>query len=133
MTKTKPVPKPKKSPRKRRLKGGFLSKFEQAVADKLRKLGIPYEYETVKLTYTLPETPHVYKPDFVLGNNIFIEVKGYLPYGDQLKMINVKRCNPDAKIKFLFMYPNKKLPRRKITHAEWADKHGFEWTSLDAL
>jgi hypothetical protein len=132
MKKTKkPVSKLKR--RGKRLASGFLSKFEEAVAEMLRKLGIFYEYETVKLTYTLPETEHVYKPDFIIGPKEFIEVKGYLPYKDQVKMINVKRCNPDCNITFLFMYPNKKLPGRKITNAEWATKMGFAWVTLEGL
>lgn len=124
----------KKQPRKRKpkLKYGCRSKFEVAVAEQLDKLGLLFEYETEKYAYTVPAKPRKYLIDFKVGD-VILEVKGYLDYDDQLKMLLVKEQHPNIRIMFLFQKPYQKLPRRKITHAEWAEKHGFEWTSLEKL
>src|SRR6185503_19337235 len=110
----------------------YRSKLEKAVADKLRKLRIPFEYETEKFEYTLPSRKYVI--DFKLPERgCYIEVKGYLDYDDRLKMLAVKKEHPELNIVLLSMKPFQKLPRQKQTHAEWAEANGFPWTSLDKL
>ena len=47
-------------------KAGFRSNFELGVARSLANKKVPYEYESVKLTY-VPK-PRTYTPDFYLPN-----------------------------------------------------------------
>lgn len=121
-----------KSKRKRRNSAGHLSGFESEVAQVLDDLGVEYGYETIKLLYTLPSLERRYTPDFI-SRDIVIEVKGYMPYEAQQKMKAVKACNPEKDIRFVFMKPHQKLPRRKITYAQWSEEEGFPWTDLEGL
>ena len=116
--------KPKRKPAAKRRSG-----FEDKVELLFKETATDYVYEPFKLPYVLPQPVQNYTPDFIIGN-IIIEVKGYLPYRDQAKMIAVKQAHPDLDIRFVFYDPNKKLPRRKMTHSEWADKYGFPWYSF---
>jgi len=107
-------------------KGKYKSKLEARVAKGAKGA----TYESAKLIYRLPNPEHKYSPDFTFlksdGQPMYIEVKGYFRYEDQAKMKAVKECNPEADIRFVF--GNKgKLPRRKMTNAEWAEKHGFKY------
>lgn len=108
---------------------GFRSKFESKVADLLAALGVGYQYEAERLIYTLTKK---YISDFTF-NNIILEVKGVLLWADREKMAALKAAHPDQRIVFLFMYPHRKVPSLKMTHAEWAEKYGFEWTSLETF
>ena len=51
----------------------FRSRLEEKVADLLVDLDVKYEYETVKVDYTIA---HIYKPDFILPNGVVLECKG---------------------------------------------------------
>lgn len=108
---------------------GFRSKLEKEVADKLQSLKITYEYETIKLPYVLEKK---YVSDFSF-DNVLLEVKGVLMYPDREKMVAVKRAHPDLEIIFCFQAPHRKVPNLKMTHAEWAEKYGFKWTTLQDL
>lgn len=108
----------------------YRSKFEKAVATKLKKLRKKFEYETERYEYVLP--PKKYVIDFKVGD-VYLEVKGYLDYEERLKMLAVKEAYPDLDICFVFMKPHQKLPRQKKTHAMWAEENGFRWVSIDTL
>lgn len=112
------------------MKNKFRSKLEKAVADKLKKLKRKFDYETERFDYVLPSRKYLI--DFKVGAT-YLEVKGYLDYDDRLKMLAVKQSHPDLDICFVFMKPNQRLPRQKITHAEWAEKNGFRWCTVDTL
>lgn len=108
---------------------GYRSKFEKAVADELKALKVNYGYESIKVPYTLSRQ---YVSDFSFGD-LLLEVKGYLRRTDISKMLAVKKQNPNVRIVFLFMAPNKPMIGSKTTHAEWAEKNGFEWTTITNL
>ena len=101
----------------------FRSKLEEQVDKRMKQAGIKAEFEPVKIEYT-----YNYIPDFVF-KGAYIEVKGLLSAEDMRKYYAVKKSNPDIQLIFVFAAPNKIVPRRKITHAEWADKNGFKWFS----
>jgi hypothetical protein len=103
---------------------GYRSALEGRVADLLEHHRVNYEYETVQLPYVLECK---YKPDFILPNGIYLEVKGYLDADDKRKMVAVKKAHPELDIRFVFQGPFKTIPRTKMTHAQWAEKHGFPW------
>jgi hypothetical protein len=100
------------------------SGFERTIAAQLKRAKVKFEYETLKLPYTIK---HTYSPDFILENDVIIEVKGVFRPGDIAKMRAVKAAHPDLDIRFVFMHPNKKIPGQKQTHEQWADRHGFPW------
>ena len=110
---------------KAKKKGKYRSKLEARVAKGLPKA---VTYESAKLVYYVPSPERNYNPDFTFlksnGQPMYIEVKGYFRYEDQVKMKAVKECNPEADIRLVFGSKGK-LPRRKMTNLEWAEKHGF--------
>ena len=106
---------------------GYRSKLEALVATTLKRKKIKFEYETLTLKYTLN-----YKPDFIV-DDILLEVKGVLMQRDREKMIAVRHNHPSLKIVFVFPDPHKKVPGLKSTHAEWAEKNGYGWTTPDKL
>lgn len=117
-------------PRKRsKPPAGFRSKFEKEVADKLKSLDVIYEYEKIKVPYTLEKK---YVSDFSF-DDILLEVKGYMRQADITKMKALKKQHPHLRIIFLFQAPDKPMMGSKTTHAEWAEKNGFEWTTIHEL
>ena len=52
----------------------FRSGLEERVADLMCELGVKYEYESTKVPYVIQ---HIYTPDFLLPNGIYLECKGY--------------------------------------------------------
>lgn len=101
---------------------GFRSGFERTLDTQLKSHEINYSYETLKLPYTLES---VYSPDFVLENGIILEAKGVLSPEDKRKMIAIKKKYPELDIRFVFWDAEKKIPKTKQTHAEWARRNGF--------
>ena len=106
---------------------GYRNEFEEKIA---AQLGPTYEYETIKLPYVIP---HTYTPDFIdRANKVIIEGKGRLTSFDRQKMIAVKKQNPDWTYIILFQNPNLKLYKgSKTSYAQWAEKHGFQWRTLN--
>ena len=107
---------------------GYRSKLESAVATRLKKLKLPFDYETVTLQYVSD-----YVPDFILEGDIILEVKGVLLQKDRTKMAAVKKAHPDKRIVFVFQKPHMRVPRLKMTHAEWAEKYNFEWIDASSF
>ena len=108
-------------------KAGFRSNFELNLARSLADRGIPYEYESTKLTY-IPK-PRTYTPDFFIpSTNIYIEAKGHLDKGDRVKMLLVKEQYPELDIRFVFLNSRNKIYKgSKTTYADWATKNKFDW------
>ena len=105
----------------------FRSKLEEQVASLLEGLGVSYEYESEKLSYTIE---HNYTPDFVLPNYKYLEAKGYWSAEDRRKILAVKRDNPDIDLRMIFQSPYNTISKKsKTTYAQWCDKHDIPWTS----
>lgn len=121
-SKRKP-PKPFKSWLEHKLKTGQLNK-------------LTYEPETV--LYDVIIQNKKYTPDFVSKGRC-IEVKGvFSDRAEADKYLHIR--NSGHTVLFVFQNPSQPLPwayRRKngsrMTHADWADKHGFEWCSADFI
>lgn len=112
-----------------RLASGYRSGLEKRIADDLEARGIPYEYEKLKLKYTVPERQATYTPDFViLANGIIVEAKGVFDVADRQKHILVKQQQPDLDIRFVFSSANKPIRKgSKTTYAAWCEEHGFKF------
>ena len=103
----------------------FRSKLEEKIADLLEGLGILYEYESEKLSYTIE---HNYTPDFVLPNYTYLEAKGYWAPEDRRKILAVKKSNPDVDIRMVFQSPYNKISKKsKTTYAQWCERHEIPW------
>lgn len=115
-----------------RTKSGFRSGYEERVYNNAigRKRELAFEPSEATLHYTKPARRARYIPDFVLPNGIIVETKGRLTAEDRAKMLNVKRDNPEADIRFLFMRSRQRTTKSKnsLTYEEWAEKHGFPWS-----
>lgn len=103
----------------------YRSRLEERLARWLELNGHKFEYETLRLPYTIEAT---YTPDFVLPNGVVLEAKGYFKPEDRRKMIAVKKQYPDLDIRLVFQQPYNTLTKTsKTTYGQWADKHGFLW------
>lgn len=86
-------------------------------------------YEPKKFSYI---TSHTYCPDFQLSENCFVETKGRFIGTDRAKHLAVRAQNPALRILFVFQDPFIRLsPKSKTTYAEWCDKNGFKWLSIE--
>ena len=109
----------------------FRSNLEKNIADLLTGLGVSYEHESEKLSYTIE---HNYTPDFVLPNYIYLEAKGYWDPEDRRKILAVKKCNPDIDIRMVFQSPYNTISKKsKTTYAKWCDRHDIPWSSYQEI
>jgi hypothetical protein len=109
----------------------FRSGLEKQIGDLLTELGISYEYESTKISYTIP---HNYTPDFVLPNHVILEAKGYWDAADRRKMKAVKEQNPDLDIRMVFQSPYNKISKKsKTTYAQWCERHDIPWTTWQEI
>jgi hypothetical protein len=101
---------------------GYRNPFEARCA---RDLGPSYEYEAVKLSFTLECT---YLPDFIdKAKKRIVEAKGLFDAADRRKMLAVKKAHPDYTIEIWFTNPEKTISKSsKTTYRAWCEKHGFE-------
>jgi len=106
----------------------YRSGLEERVADLLDGLGITYQYESEKLSYTIE---HNYTPDFVLPNYTYLETKGYWDAADRRKVLAVKKANPEIDLRMVFQAPYNTISKKsKTTYAKWCEKHDIPWTSF---
>tara|TARA_R100001082_G_scaffold77277_1_gene45107 strand:+ start:253 stop:603 length:351 start_codon:yes stop_codon:yes gene_type:complete len=105
----------------------FRSRLEEQVSDLLCELGIDYEYEPTQVAYQIQ---HLYTPDFLLPNGVYLETKGYWDAADRRKMKAVKEQNPYLDIRMVFQSPYNKISKKsKTTYAKWCERHKIPWTS----
>ena len=109
----------------------FRSKLEESVASLLEGLGVSYEYENEKLSYTIE---HTYTPDFKLPNYIYLEAKGYWAPEDRRKILNVKKSNPEIDLRMVFQSPYNTISKKsKTTYAQWCERHDIPWSSYQDI
>ena len=105
----------------------YRSNLEKDIANLLEGLGVSFQYESEKLSYTIE---HNYTPDFVLPNYVYLEAKGYWDAADRRKVLAVKRDNPDIDLRMVFQSPYNTISKKsKTTYAKWCEKHEIPWTS----
>lgn len=112
-----------------RLTNGFRSGLEKKISDDLQAKGVPFEYEKMKIGYTVPEREARYTPDFVLlHNGIILEGKGILDAEDRKKHLLVKAQHPELDIRFIFSRSSSPIYKGSpTTYAKWCEHHGFKY------
>jgi len=109
----------------------FRSGLERQVAELLKQLNIKFEYESLKLQYTIP---HDYTPDFILPNGVILEAKGYWSAEDRRKIKAVIAQNPNIDLRMVFMAPTKKISKRSRTsYAQYCEQRGIKWCSFKKI
>ena len=104
----------------------YRSIFEQRIARDLEKQGVPFEFETLKITFSRADS--IYTPDFILPNGLIIEAKGRLTQQDRVKMLLVKDQHPLLDIRFVFQRASNVIRKgSKTSYGMWADRYGFPW------
>lgn len=96
------------------------NKFEKKLDRQLKKTGLKYKYEAVRIPYVIAAE---YIPDWVVdtpSGMVYIEGKGYLRPEHRRKMAAVKRQHPEKDIRIVFYSKNKK-------YIKWAEKVGFKY------
>jgi hypothetical protein len=109
----------------------YRSRLEEKLARWFELNGHQFEYETLKLNYTLSAN---YYPDFILPNGVILEAKGYFKPEDRRKMLAVKKQHPNLDIRLVFQAPYNTLTKKsQTTYAKWAEKNGFLWAASHAI
>ena len=111
-------------------KHGFRSGLENDFIHELETYNIDPSYESRKFEYTVPETKHIYTPDFPVSPHIVIETKGRWVLEDRQKMLLVIEQYPDIDFRIVFYNANQKIKKgSKTTYGMWCDKHGIKWAN----
>lgn len=109
-------------------KHGFRSGLEESMIAELEELNIEPNYEAVKLEYIIPESKHVYTPDFPISPHIIIETKGRWVVEDRQKMLLLIKQYPNIDFRMVFYNANQKIKKgSKTSYADWCDKHNIKW------
>lgn len=117
--------------RERGLIEGYRSGLEETNCDRLKSLGVSYEYETLTVSYVQPVKPRRYTPDIILPNGIIIETKGRFVTADRQKHLLVQDQHPDLDIRFVFSNPNTRISKQsQTTYARWCEAKGFKFAKL---
>lgn len=110
------------------VKHGYRSGLEEDLDATLKVIGIDGEYEQHKISYTQPETQHIYTPDFRLPNGIYIETKGRFVMDDRKKHQLIRQQHPELDIRFIFQNSKNKIRKgSKTTYADWCIKYEFKY------
>ena len=105
----------------------YRSGFESKLANQLKRSGVDFEYETLKIEYRKVST---YTPDFILPNGIIIEAKGVWTTEDRKKHLLVREQYPHLDIRLVFMNANNKIRKGSdTTYAGWCDKKGIKYAN----
>jgi len=122
---------------------GMRSVGEVRCAADMDKRRLGYQYESIKLNYTINAT---YTPDFVTtlpdGSLLVIEYKGKMVSQTRTKIRAIIESNPRIHLCLVFERSNNKLSPRKnsMKYWEWANRYHIpnnervakdEWFTLD--
>ena len=111
--------------RQQAIKNGYRSGLEDVISEDLKKRGVDFGYETIKIKWQLIESK-TYTPDFILPNGIIIESKGRFVLDDRKKHLKVREQNPELDIRFVFSNSRNKIRKgSKTTYAMWCEKNNF--------
>jgi predicted nuclease of restriction endonuclease-like RecB superfamily len=103
-------------------RSGLETRFQAAAHEH----GWDLAYEANKIKYTIPESKHVYTPDFTVTSNVYIETKGLWAAADRKKAVLIKEQHPDISILYVLQRNQGITKSSKTTYLDWAAKHGLE-------
>lgn len=110
---------------------GFRSGFESKVAKDLTDNGVYWEYEQHKFNLVIPRS---YTPDFVLGNGVVLEVKGYFDAEDRRLIKLFREQHPDVDLRMVLQKPHQKLQKGgRMDYAGWCEKYNVPWCEGPSL
>jgi hypothetical protein len=108
-----------------KVKQKLRSGLEEKIAAQIEAAGVEYEYETLKLAYSIP---HTYIPDFKLSNGIIVEGKGLFDSADRTKHLAIKKAYPELDVRFVFSRSSSPLYKgSKTTYGDWCTKHDIKF------
>ena len=111
---------------------GYRSGLEQRVGNQIKEAGIKLQFETDKISYTVPARQARYTPDFKLpkpGGFFYVETKGIWKVADRQKHLLIKEQFPELDIRFVFSNQNARLYKKSpTTYAMYCERHGFRYT-----
>lgn len=107
----------------------YESGLEASIAKQLQSRGIEFDYESIRIPYTIPATEHKYTPDFRVvtpsGKEIIIESKGIWTYDDRYKHLLIRKEHPELDIRFVFTRSKTKISKgSKTTYADICEGRG---------
>lgn len=115
----------------------FDSKFENAVAEHLRSIGVEFEYEKESFIFIKTVRKAIcrtcggddcgqklkYTPDFFLGNGIILEAKGYLDAPTRERHRLMRDQHPGLDLRLVFQKNNViKQTKKKERYSDWATR-----------
>ena len=119
--------------RRRAIINGYRSGLEDKLSEQISDAGLDVNYETDKITYTVPERQSTYTPDFRINTSnggFYIEGKGRWTVDDRHKHLLIREQHPNLDIRFVFSNQNAKLYKGSpTTYAQWCDKFGFRYAN----
>ncbi len=104
--------------------GRYKSRLEATIADQLDNYKkISWSYETKKVPYVIRST---YTPDFIIGDNVWVEAKGYMDADERRKFQEIRKQYPLVDIRFVFSNWDTRCSKGgKMTYRGWAEKYNF--------
>ena len=119
--------------RRRAIINGYRSGLEDKLSEQISDAGLNVDYETNKITYTVPERQSTYTPDFRINTSnggFYIEGKGRWTVDDRHKHLLIREQHPNLDIRFVFSNANAKLYKGSpTTYAQWCEKFGFRYAN----
>ena len=120
--------------RRRAVIHGYRSGLEDKLSEQISDAGLDVNYETDKISYTVPSRQSTYTPDFRIntpdGRFFYVEGKGRWTVDDRHKHLLIREQHPDIDIRFVFSNANAKLYKGSPTrYCDWCTKHGFRFAN----
>lgn len=110
------------------------TKFKSGLERTFHKQFPTLPYEALRLPYTVR---HHYTPDFNIGANAAIELKGLWTGADRQKHLHIRQQHPNFVVLLCFQNAHRTLSKNSsTTYAQWCDRHALPWcqaTDLDTI
>lgn len=115
--------------KKKRKQNRYKSLLERRFAELCFKNGVKAVYEARRFEFV--RMAH-YSPDWEITPTLYVETKGYFSPRNRGDLLSFREQHPGVEIFLVFAEPSNRLTKKsKTTYAEWCDKHGFRWCSID--
>ena len=109
---------------------GYRNQFEAQVAQHLTQQGVTYDYEPKRISWIDAQSgaPYGYEPDFVLGNEAIIEVKGFFSRGCRMKYLSFIQQHCTQRLYLVLQRDDWIDPSTKrARYSDWCKKYDVPW------